>query len=108
MLDYFAEKGWIELEVSGMVHGYRKLEALPDAEQLTQELYQYMLDREIGELTRIDEVYTLMCSDRCQSAAISEHIGQPMHDACGHCSVCDGKIIGALPDPELAESAIQL
>lgn len=99
MLDYFAEKGWIELDVSGLVHGYRKVEQLAEPELLTQELYQYTLEREIGELARLEEVLELMCADRCQSAAIAEHFGQPMQDGCGHCSVCDGRIIGSLPDP---------
>ena len=99
MLDYFAEQGWIELEVSGLVHGYRLIEQLPEPELLTQELYQYTLDREIGELARLEEVFELMCADRCQSAAIAEHFGQPMPDECGHCSVCDGKAIGSLPEP---------
>ena len=98
MLDYFAEQGWIELEVSGLVHGYRLIEQLPEPELLTQELYQYTLDREIGELARLEEVFELMCADRCQSAAIAEHFGQPMPDECGHCSVCDGKAIGSLPE----------
>lgn len=99
MLDFFAEQGWIELEVSGLVHGYRKLEQLGDPELLTEELYQYTLEREIGELARLEEVFELMCSDRCQSAAITEHFGQPMQDGCGHCSVCEGAIIGGLPEP---------
>ena len=99
MLDYFAEQGWIDLEVSGLVHGYRKTQQLGEPELLTQELYQYTLEREIGELARLEEVFELMCSDRCQSAAIAEHFGQPMQDGCGHCSVCDGAIIGALPEP---------
>jgi ATP-dependent DNA helicase RecQ len=101
MLDYFAEQGWIELDVSGLVHGYRKLEQIGEPELLTQELYQYTLEREIGELARIEEVFELMCSDRCQSASIAEHFGQPMHDGCGHCSVCHGEIIGALPEPSV-------
>ncbi len=99
MLDYFADQGWIELDVSGLVHGYRKIEQLAEPELLTQELYQYTLEREIGELARLEEVFELMCSDRCQSAAIAEHFGQPMNDGCGHCSVCDGHAIGALPEP---------
>jgi ATP-dependent DNA helicase RecQ len=99
MLDFFAEQGWIELDASGLVHGYRKLEQMGDPELLTQELYQYTLEREIGELARIEEVFELMCSDRCQSAAIAEHFGQAMQDGCGHCSVCEGAIVGALPEP---------
>ncbi len=100
MLDYFAERGWIELQVTGLVHGYRRSQPLGDVETVTQELYQYLLEREIGELSRLEELFELMCTDRCQSAALAEHFGQTMHDTCGHCNVCDGKVIGALPEPQ--------
>jgi ATP-dependent DNA helicase RecQ len=100
MLDYFAEKGWIELQVSGLVHGYRKLKPIADIESLTQELYQLILDREVGELARIDELFGLMCLEHCQSAALSEHFGQALGVECGHCSACEGTAIGELPEPD--------
>jgi ATP-dependent DNA helicase RecQ len=100
MLDYFSERGWVELQVSGLVHGYRRLQPFGDTETVTQELYQYLLEREIGELSRLEELFELMCTDRCQSAALAEHFGQSMADACGHCCVCEGKVIGKLPDPK--------
>lgn len=109
MLDYFAEQGWVELQVSGLVHGYRRLKPIGDIELLTQELYQYVLDREVGELTRLDELFQLMCSDQCQSAELSRHFGQPMETPCGHCSVCEESPIGDLPEPnypQLGDSAI--
>lgn len=96
MLDYFAEKGWVELQVSGLVHGYRKLKAIDDPDALVQQLFQYLLEREIGELSRLEELFQMMCSDRCASAALTEHFGQSMHDGCGHCSICDGNILGPL------------
>ncbi len=109
MLDYFAEKGWIELEVSGLVFGYRKLKPITDLDNLTQELYQVALDREIGELTRLDELYQLMCADACQSSLLSQHFGQSLSIACGHCSVCEGEAIESIPEPDyprVGDSAI--
>jgi len=100
MLDYFAEQGWIELEVSGLVFGYRKLKSITDIEALTQELYQVALDREIGELTRLEELFELMCTASCQSAALSEHFGQPLSLECGHCGACQGIAIGDIPEPD--------
>ncbi|MCA9126176.1 MAG: ATP-dependent DNA helicase RecQ [Planctomycetales bacterium] len=100
MLDFFAEKGWIDLQVSGLVHGYQRLKPMGDPEQLTQELYQYAMDREVGEIGRLDEIFQLMVSDSCQNAALSSHFGQPMDSACGHCSVCEGRAIGELPEPD--------
>lgn len=102
MLDFFAEKGWIELQASGLVHGYKRLKPITDIEALTQELYQYVLDREIGELTRLEELFQLAMSDECQSAGLSGHFGQPMESACGHCSACEGTIPAELPEPNFA------
>ncbi len=99
MLDFFAEKGWIELQVSGLVHGYQKLKPITDIDALAQQLYQVSLDREIGELTRLDELYLLMCSDECQNGRLSEHFGQARSNECGHCSVCEGHAISELPTP---------
>ncbi len=99
MLDFFAEKGWVELQVSGLVHGYRKIKPIADIEALVQELYQVSLDREIGELTRLDELFSLMCGQQCQSAALSEHFGQALASECGHCSVCEGHAVDKLPEP---------
>ncbi len=109
MLDYFAEQGWIELEASGLVFGYRKLKPITDIESLSQDLYQVALDREIGELTRLDELFQLMCADSCQSALLSQHFGQPHAGECGHCSVCEGTGINELPEPDyprLGDSAL--
>ncbi|MCA9158796.1 MAG: ATP-dependent DNA helicase RecQ, partial [Planctomycetales bacterium] len=39
MLDYFAEKGWVELQVTGLVFGYRKLKPITDIDSLSQDLY---------------------------------------------------------------------
>ncbi len=109
MLDYFADQGWIELQVSGLVFGYRKLKPISDIESLTQDLYQVALDREIGELTRLDELYLLMSAESCQSALLSQHFGQPHAGQCGHCSVCEGTGIDFLPEPDyprLGDSAL--
>ncbi len=100
MLDYFAEKGWIELKLSGLVFGYRKLKPITDIEALAQNLYQVSLDREVGELVRLNELYELMSANHCQSAALSEHFGQDLPADCGHCSYCEGDPIGDLPEPD--------
>src|SRR5690606_564056 len=100
MLDYFAERGWIELKASGLVFGYRKLKPITDIEALTQELYQVSLDREVGELMRLNELFELMSSESCQSGAMSEHFGQSLAEPCGHCSACEGQAIGELPEPD--------
>lgn len=102
MLDYFAERGWIELKATGLVHGYKKLKPISDIEALAQELYQSALEREIGELTRLNELFELMTASDCQSAALSNHFGQPLEQHCGHCSFCEENAIDAIPESEFA------
>lgn len=100
MLDYFAEQGWIELQTSGLVHGYRKVHPIADLEKTVRSIHQYVLDREIGELSRLSELFELMSSTTCHSASLSNHFGQEIAPNCGHCSVCEGSPMGDLPEPD--------
>ncbi|MEM7559333.1 MAG: helicase-related protein, partial [Planctomycetota bacterium] len=109
MLDYFAEKGWIELKASGLVHGYRKLKQITDIDAMTQQLQDYVTDRQIGELSRLNELFELMCANRCQSAMLSEHFGQKIEAECTNCSFCRGEAINELPElrvPRVGDSAL--
>ncbi len=69
-------------------------------EKITEQLFDWTLDREVGELGRIDELYQLMCRDDCQNAALSAHFGQALNMQCGHCSACAGHALGQLPEPD--------
>lgn len=108
MLEYFEQQGWIELEVSGLVHGYRKLAALENPNALADELLEYVRHREAGELSRLDQLFQFLTGNRCLHAALSEHFGQALSSPCGHCSVCLGKAVGSLPQanyPRVGDSA---
>ena len=109
MLDYFAEKGWVELKASGLVHGYRKLKPITDIDAMTAQLHDYVMDRQVGELSRLNELFELMCANRCQSAMLSEHFGQRIETECGSCSFCRGEAINELPElrvPRVGDSAL--
>lgn len=99
MLEFFGEKGWIELQASGLVFGYRKLTPITDIDALTQELYEYLVNRESGELRRLSQLFDLMTASECQSSLLSAHFGQDIAIQCGHCSACQGQPIGQLPEP---------
>lgn len=110
MLDYFAEQGWIELQASGLVHGYRKRKPIADIESLAQELHQHAIDRELGEISRLNELFELFTSSTCQTATLSSHFGQPTDMHCGHCSACRGETISVLPVarfPRVGDSALR-
>ncbi len=108
MLEYFAQNEWIELEASSIVFGYRKLKPLSNVKELSDSLFAYLQNRERSELHRLDQIFGLLASSRCQSQMLSEHFGQSLEGNCGHCSSCAGNSLGKLPEanfPRIGDSA---
>lgn len=89
-LDYFAEQGWLELKVSGLMHGYRKRKSISAPLELAREYFQRGQQREGAEISRIDQVLQLAQGKQCQPAILSAHFGQPLDHECGICSYCAG------------------
>ena len=89
-VDYFAEKGWIELRVSGLVHGYRKLKSFDSNEEITRSYIQRINDREKAEVDRTAQVFEFAKANQCQAGILSAHFGQPLEKNCGQCSFCLG------------------
>lgn len=96
MLDYFAEKGWLELHASGLVHGYRRKKPIANVEELAGQMYERALQRERAGIRRIDQLFDLFSSDDCQSQRLSEYFGQQLEEPCGHCRPCQKKTIEAI------------
>ncbi|AHY44675.1 RecQ family ATP-dependent DNA helicase [Stutzerimonas decontaminans] len=98
-LEYFQEKGWIELESKQMTEVYALLDTGFDAEALSDELHAYFKQHEASEITRIDNMLALFESAECLSQRLAAYFGDrqaPQH--CGHCSVCRGQV-AQLPEP---------
>ncbi|MDB5979413.1 MAG: recQ 1 [Pseudomonas sp.] len=98
-LDYFQEKGWIELESKLMTEVYTVLISDFDPETLAFELHDYFKQHETTEVARIHAMLNLFATERCLSNRLAEYFGD--HQApeqCGHCSVCHGDI-ARLPEP---------
>jgi len=98
-LEYFQEKGWIELESKQMTEVYALLDPHFDAEALSAELHAYYKQHEASEITRIDNMLALFESAECLSQRLATYFGDrqaPQH--CGHCSVCRGQV-ARLPEP---------
>ncbi len=90
-LDYFGEQGWIELKVSGLVHGYRKLNSIDSVTDLAKHYFDKVVSREQNEIQRTRQFIDLMAAEECQAATMSAHFGQPLQQACGECSFCQGQ-----------------
>ncbi|WP_218723070.1 RecQ family ATP-dependent DNA helicase [Pseudomonas bubulae] len=98
-LDYFQEKGWIELESKQMTEVYSLLVSDFDAEALSQELHAYFCAHESGEIKRIHAMLALFASDTCLSYRLARYFGDDQAPRqCGHCSVCAGQV-ARLPEP---------
>jgi ATP-dependent DNA helicase RecQ len=98
-LDYFQEKGWIELESKQMTEVYGLLQTQFDPAALSLELYGYFQAKEVSEIARIHAMLALFASEQCLSQRLAAYFGDrqaPLH--CGHCSVCAGRV-AHLPEP---------
>ncbi|MBI6765047.1 RecQ family ATP-dependent DNA helicase [Pseudomonas syringae] len=102
-LDYFQEKGWIELESKQMTEVYSLLRSDFDAQALSVELHDYFAHHEATEVARIHTMLDVFASDQCLTHRLARYFGD--HNAperCGHCSVCLGKV-AYLPEPPALE-----
>ena len=98
-LDYFQEKGWVELESKQMTEVYNVLHSDFDSAVLSAELHQYFTRHEQAEIARIHAMLELFATERCLGYRLAEYFGDhnaPEH--CGNCSVCHGNV-ARLPEP---------
>ena len=101
-LDYFQEKGWIELESKQMTDVYSVLQSDFDTEVLTAELHDYFTRHEQTEVARIHAMLELFATERCLGYRLAEYFGDlAAPERCGHCSVCHGHIARLPAPPEL-------
>ena len=89
-IDYMAQRDWLEVQVSDLVHGYRWQRRMEDPKTLADNLHERLQAREHGEVARLDDVIKLAAAESCQSAILSKHFGETLDSVCGHCSSCVG------------------
>ncbi|GBH13684.1 Superfamily II DNA helicase RecQ [Pseudomonas syringae pv. actinidiae] len=101
-LDYFQEKGWIELESKQTTEVYSLLRSDFDPQALSTELHDYFAHHEATEVARIHAMLEVFSSDRCLTHRLARYFGDDNAPAqCGHCSVCHGQIAHLPEPPEL-------
>ena len=101
-LDYFQEKGWLELESKQMTEVYAVLDGVFDLEALTAELHAHFVAHEASEITRIQAMLGLFESRECLSRRLALYFGdEQAPERCGHCSVCLGRVAVLPAPPEL-------
>ncbi len=87
-IEYMSERNWLEVQVSDLVHGYRRVRPIDDPKTLADKLYRRLADREEKEVGRIDRVFAIARADNCQSGVLSKHFGESLSEPCGNCSAC--------------------
>ncbi|RTZ16083.1 RecQ family ATP-dependent DNA helicase [Vibrio aquaticus] len=99
-LDYFHEKGWIELESKLMTEVYYvNANALAEP-QHANELWTLFGNKERSDVERIEHLLSFFQSEKCLSHQLALYFGDnqaPEH--CGHCSACRGQV-ALLPAPQ--------
>ena len=90
-IEYMSEKGWMEVKVSDLVHGYRWLKRFDEPKLLSDDLFARLEKREVQEVARMDQVFDLAKAEVCQAAMLSNHFGQELESPCGTCSFCIGE-----------------
>ncbi|MFC3286249.1 RecQ family ATP-dependent DNA helicase [Litchfieldella rifensis] len=92
-LEYFNDKGWIQLESKQMTEVYQVLAPHVDPARLADELHGYFRDKEAAEIARIHAMLELFESDACLSHRLARYFGDDRApERCGHCSVCRGQV----------------
>ena len=94
-LEYFEEKGWIELQSRQTVEVYDILTQAFDVDDLAKKMYALFKKKEHVEIQRIHDMVTFFESEACISKRLAEYFGEYLEqERCGHCSFCEnGKAV---------------
>lgn len=101
-LDYFNEKGWIELESKLMTEVYH-VEKAPNINAVVSKLATLFHEKESSDIARIHHLIEFFQSDKCLSSRLAHYFGDKAAPTqCGHCSVCRGEIavLPKCPQPD--------
>jgi len=88
-LEYFDEKGWIELQAKQTVDVYDILTQAFDVDDLAFRMHALFQKKEELEIQRIHAMVGLFESDSCLSRQLAGYFGEKLEmEKCGHCSFC--------------------
>jgi ATP-dependent DNA helicase RecQ len=93
-LEYFDEKGWIELHAKQAIEVYDIMTKAYDIQQTSEKMFRLFKDKEAHEIRRIHNMLAFFESETCISKRLAAYFGEHLEqEACGHCSACkQGKV----------------
>ena len=94
-LEYFEEKGWIDLQSRQAVDVYDILTQAFIIDDMTEKMYALFKKKEGLEIQRIHNMVGFFESDACISTQLAGYFGEHLaKERCGHCSFCQsGKAV---------------
>jgi ATP-dependent DNA helicase RecQ len=94
-LEYFDEKGWIELQSKQAVEVYDILTQAFDLDDMTEKMDALFKRKERVEIQRIHDMVGFFEGDGCISRQLAGYFGENIeNERCGHCSFCQsGKTV---------------
>ena len=94
-LDYFNEKGWIELQARQTMEVYDILTQAFDVDAMADKMFALFKKKEDLEIRRIHDMVDFFESDSCISRRLAGYFGEHLEkESCGHCSFCkSGKAV---------------
>ena len=88
-LDYFSEKGWIELQSKRAVEAFDILNKDFDAAEMGEKIYNIFMAKEKHEIGRIHSLVEFFSSPDCISKKLANYFNDDIKKSrCGHCSSC--------------------
>ena len=93
-LEYFEEKGWIELQSKQAIEVYDIMTQAFNIQRITEKIDKLFKNKEEHEIQRIKNMVRFFESDSCISKRLAEYFGENLEkEYCGHCSFCkSGKV----------------
>jgi ATP-dependent DNA helicase RecQ len=94
-LEYFEEKGWIDLQARQAVEVYDILTQAFNIYDIAEKMYALFKKKESLEIQRIHHMVGFFESDDCISKQLAGYFGEQLEkERCGHCSFCkSGKAV---------------
>ena len=88
-LDHLGEQELLEVRAQGVRNRYMCRKPSSDLDGLAERLHANSVEREQGEISRLQKVVEIASHDGCQVAALCRHFGETLSEPCGHCTWCN-------------------
>ncbi len=87
-LDDLAQRGWLELKASGLMHGYRRMKPIERPKVLARQLLARLVELEHAAVQRCRSLLQLASANECQAVMLARYFGDRTTRKCKTCSAC--------------------